>query len=129
MHIIALNNNLINIFLHTAGIPNIPKDITHTVNDSDPLNPVFNLTCISTGGPAQTVTWRQDGRAVSYGDNHMPSQTVTDMSQSIYENVLTVKGNEPGEYQCCVRNVRRTVCRSFTMKGNAFVIISGVASQ
>ena len=68
--------------------------------------PVFTLTCVTTGGPATTVTWTRDGAAVSYDANHVLTQTVTDQLNIDYSNVLTVTGREPGSYQCSVSNDR-----------------------
>ena len=61
---------------------------------------------------------------MSYDDNHILSQRVTNMSESTYENVLTVKGNEipeSGKYQCCVTNKRGSACSQVTnVEGKAF---------
>ena len=110
---------------NTAGVPSISEPINFTYfGDTyslayDPLNPVFNLTCVSTGCAAETVNWTRDGVLVHYDDNHTLSQTVTNMST--YENVLTVKGNEPGEYRCCVGNTRGNDCsQEFMLEGKAF---------
>ena len=67
---------------------------------------MFNLTCVSTGGPATTVTWTRDGAAVYYDVNHVLTQTVTDELTATYSNVLTVTGREPGNYTCSVTNNR-----------------------
>ena len=64
--------------------------------------PVFTLTCVSTGGPATTVTWTRDGTAVT-GDT---SQTVVDQQAIIYNNTLMVTGRLPGSYTCSVSNDR-----------------------
>ena len=108
--------------LNTAGIPFISQPIQYTViDDFDPLNPVFNLTCISHNGPTTTVIWTRDGHRVPYDSNHVLSQTVTNMLYATYENVLTVKGSQPGRYQCCVSNVRGRACsQAFIFKGKAF---------
>ena len=101
----------------------IRDDIKFTeVDFSDQYIPVFNLTCTSHGGPATTVAWTRDVRPVSIDANHMLSQRVTNMSHSTYKNVLTVTGCEPGRYQCCVGNARRSrVCsKVFIVEGKAF---------
>ena len=66
---------------------------------------VFNLTCVSTGGPP-TVTWTRDGNNVSYDATHELTQTVTDQANIVYSNVLTVTGSESGIYTCSVTNAR-----------------------
>ena len=68
--------------------------------------PVFTLTCVSTRGPATTVTWTRDGAAVSNDTNHVFTKTVTDQLTATYSNVLTVTGREPGNYTCSVANAR-----------------------
>ena len=68
--------------------------------------PVFTLTCVSTGGPATTVTWTRDGAAVSNDANYVFTKTVTNQVTATYSNVLIVTGREPGSYQCSVANVR-----------------------
>ena len=83
--------------------------------------PVFTLACVSTGGPATTVTWTRDGAAVSYDANHVLTQTVTDQFTATYSNVLTVTGREPGSYQCSVSNDRtaQPAIASLTVAGEA----------
>ena len=60
----------------------------------------FTLTCISTGGPATTVTWTRDsGEAV--GD----TETVLDNTETAqYTHTLTVTGRLGGDYTCTVAN-------------------------
>ena len=70
--------------------------------------PVFTLTCVSTGGPATTVTWTRDGNNVSYDTTHVLTQTVTDQFNIVFSNVLTVTGRESGNYICSVTNDRTT---------------------
>ena len=70
--------------------------------------PVFTLTCVSTGGPAMTVTWTRDGNNVPYDATHVLTQTVTDQLNTVYSNVLTVTGSESGSYTCSVTNDRTT---------------------
>ena len=75
-----------------------------TTPTADP--PVFTLTCVSTGGPATTVTWTRNGAILSNDANHVFTKTVTDQLTATYSNVLTVTGREPGSYQCSVANAR-----------------------
>ena len=75
-----------------------------TTLTADP--PVFTLNCVSTGGPATTVTWTQDGAILSNDANHAFTKTVTDQLTATYSNVLTVTGREPGSYTCSVANAR-----------------------
>ena len=61
----------------------------------------FDLTCISAGGPATTVTWTRDSVTVTEG-------TVThyDTSTHEYAHTLTVTGRQEGLYTCTVSNDR-----------------------
>ena len=94
-------------FFHTTGLPVVTDAITFSQSEVfDPLSPQFTLTCVSTGGPATTVTWTRDGATVSYNAAHVLTQTVTDLVNVNYSNVLTVTGREPGTYQCSVTNDR-----------------------
>ena len=95
---------LINIImLSFEGDVTIPGGVTLTV-DSD-LNGAslqFTLTCISTGGPATTVTWTRDS-ATAMGD----AVTVLDNAETAtYTHTLNVTGRLGGLYQCSVSNVK-----------------------
>ena len=99
--------DLINFFLHFSGVVEITGPLQfsfQTTPSADP--PVFILTCVSTGGPATTVTWTRDGTILSYDANHMFTKTVTNTLTATYNNTLTVTGREPGSYTCSVANVR-----------------------
>ena len=68
-----------------------------------------NLTCVSTGSPATTVSWMKDGQPLTIdGSIYHLTQTVTDRSSSTYSNVLTVSETAPsgvaGTYNCTVTN-------------------------
>ena len=82
-----------------SGDITIPGGMTFT-NDSD-LNgasPQFTLTCISTGGPATTVTWTRESEVVV-------GLTVLDNAETAtYTHTLTVTGRTEGLYRCSVSN-------------------------
>ena len=58
----------------------------------------FTLTCISTGGPATTVTWTRDSTTVTEGTETVLNDPVT----AQYTHTLT--GRLPGLYTCTVAN-------------------------
>ena len=58
----------------------------------------FTLTCISTGGPATTVTWTRDSTPVAEGKRTFLNDPVT----AQYTHTLTV--TTAGEYTCTVSN-------------------------
>ena len=105
--------------LFCKGDVTIPDGMNFTV-DSD-LNgdsPQFTLTCISTGGPATTVTWTRDSETVSGGmtllDNAVTAQ---------YTHTLTVTGRLGGQYQCNVTNNKpSTATAQLTVQGNKIEI-------
>ena len=76
--------------------------------------PQFTLTCISTGGPATTVTWTRDSATVT-GD----AVTVfNDVTTATYTHTLTVTGRLGGLYQCNVSNSKPShVVASLIMNG------------
>ena len=70
-------------------------------SDLNGASPQFTLTCISTGGPATTVTWTRDSITVITEGN----ETVLNNPETAqYTNTLTVTGRWPGHYTCTVEN-------------------------
>ena len=70
------------------------------VSDLNGASLQFTLTCISSGGPATTVTWTRDSVTITNGtethlDNNITAQ---------YTHTLTVTGRLPGLYTCTVAN-------------------------
>ena len=63
-------------------------------------SPQFTLTCISTGGPATTVTWTRDSQTVSKGN----MTVLDDREDANYIHTLTVSERLEGLYQCNVSN-------------------------
>ena len=78
----------------------ISDGMTFTLDSDNEVSPQFTLTCVSTGGPATTVTWTRD------------SDTVTDRTETVlddsvtaqYTHTLTVTGRLGGLYTCTVVN-------------------------
>ena len=84
--------------LFLLGDVTIPSDMIDS--DLNGASPQFSLTCISTGGPATTVTWTRDS-ATAMGDE----MTVLDNATTAqYTHTLTVTGRLGGLYQCTVSN-------------------------
>ena len=91
-------NNTTNIY--SSGDVAILSGMNFSV-DSD-LNgetPQFTLTCVSTGGPATTVTWTRDNETVSGG-----MTVLDDPVTAQYTHTLTVTERLGGQYQCNVAN-------------------------
>ena len=84
-----------------VGDITIPGGMTLTVDsDLNGASPRFTLTCISTGGPATTVTWTRES-ATDIGD---PVTVLTDNETATYTHTLTVTGRTEGLYRCNVSN-------------------------
>ena len=66
---------------------------------SNDVSHQFTLTCISTGGPATTVTWSRDSEIVSGGVT-----VLDDPVTAQYTHTLTVTGRLGGQYKCTVAN-------------------------
>ena len=93
----------------------ISDNITFTEDsDLNGANPQFNLTCISTGGPATTVTWTGDSDNVTEG-----TETVLDDRETAqYTHTLTVTGRLGGLYTCTVANDKPSQdSAQFTVQG------------
>ena len=76
----------------------ISGDMELTVTNGP--NPKFTLTCISTGGPATTVTWTRDSTTVTEGTRTVLNDPLT----AQYTHTLTVSGRPEGLYTCTVSN-------------------------
>ena len=97
-----------------AGDVTIPGGMTLTVDsDLNGASPQFTLTCISTGGPATTVTWTRD--FVTATGDEMTTEVVKDGENSLLDdpetahythtlNVAGVTGTLAGIYKCNVSN-------------------------
>ena len=100
---------------HSIGSVSISGNVQFIVDcDLNGENPQFTLTCISTGGPATTVTWTRDSEEISGGmtvlDNAMTAQ---------YTHTLTVTGRLGGQYVCAVSNDKPSqASANYTVKGN-----------
>ena len=69
-------------------------------SDLNRTSPQFTLICISTGGPATTVTWTRDSVTVTEGTKTVLDNRIT----SQYTHTLTVTGKLGGLYTCTVAN-------------------------
>ena len=95
---------------------NISNGVNFTmVSDLNGASPQFTLTCISTGGPATTVTWTRDS-VPAVGERET---VLDDPVTAQYTHTLTVTGRLPGLYTCTVAN-----CRPST--GSASITVQGI---
>ena len=99
----------------TSGNIRISDGVSFTVDsDLNGASPQFTLTCISTGGPATTVTWTRDSVPVTEGTETVLDDPVT----AQYTHNLTVTGRLPGLYTCTVANNKPSEAGSnYTVQG------------
>ena len=90
------------------------------ISDINGASPQFTLTCISTGGPATTVSWTRNS-ATAVGDE----MTVLNNAEiATYTHTLTVTERTEGLYRCNVSNCKPSLAAaelsvtgtSYTMK-------------
>ena len=75
------------------------------------------LTCISTGGPATTVTWTRDSIIITEGTETALNSRVT----AQYTHTLIV--TSVGEYTCTVANNKpSTASATITVSGTAYIM-------
>ena len=94
------NMKLLYIFdiIDMFSVGNISLPGGMTVSIIVGASPQFTLTCISTGGPATTVSWTRDSIPVAKGTQTVLNDPVT----AQYTNTLTV--TRGGSYTCTVQN-------------------------
>ena len=99
---------------HLLGSIKILQNITLTIDsDLSGANPQFTLTCISTGGPATTVTWSRDSVTVTEGNETVLDDPVT----SQYTHTLTVTGTLGEVYTCTVANIISEASATYNVPG------------
>ena len=108
------------LYLH-AGSPSVTS---LTVN-----NQTRTFTCISTGGPATTVTWTRDGAVITLNATHQQTKRIIDNSTSTYQTVLTIDPSVSqsvfaGLYRCTVENARGSSSRAVVVPGNGELMIN-----
>ena len=69
------------------------------------------LNCTSTGGPANTVTWRRDGVVITLNATYQQTKRVVDLVEGTYQTMLTIDpsvgpSHTVGIYNCTVENAR-----------------------
>ena len=83
-------------------------------SDLNGANPQFTLTCISTGGPATTVTWTRDSLTITEGTETVLNDPVT----AKYTHTLNMTGRLGGIYTCTVANNKpSTASANITVPG------------
>ena len=80
------------------------------------------LTCISTGGPATTVTWTRDGVVITLNATHQQTKRLVDSVSGTYQTVLTIdpsvgQSDIVGTYNCTVANARGESSGTVVVRG------------
>ena len=104
----------------TTGDVSISGGVTLNV-DTDGASSQFTLTCISTGGPATTVTWTRDTTPVTEGSETVLQNPIT----AEYLHTLKVTGDIKGRYTCTVAN-NRSSNASANIECEAVCILAGI---
>ena len=106
-------SDIYQLYVLCAGDITVSGAITFTVDsDLNGASPQFALTCISTGGPATTVTWTRDSEMLT------GSTVLNDATTAQYTHTLTVTGRLGGLYTCTVANAISSVDSAiFTVRG------------
>ncbi|CAI8011497.1 hypothetical protein GBAR_LOCUS7408 [Geodia barretti] len=94
----------VGLYTGSGGSVSIAGGVTYDSNTQ-------TLTCISTGGPATTVTWTRDSTTVTQGTNTVLNDPVT----AQYTHTLTV--TTAGEYTCTVANNKPSSASASTVVG------------
>ena len=115
-----LSYNVLILFTSTTGYVSISGDITLTL-DIDGASPQSTLTCISTGGPATTVTWTRDSTPVAEGNQTVLVNPIT----AEYLHTLNVTGDIKGRYTCTVANNKPSTS-SATIECETACILAGI---
>ena len=90
---------LVRSYVSLAGDITTPDGVILTVDsDLNGASPQFTLTCISTGGPATTVTWTRSSVVVA------GSTVLDDVKTAQYSHSLIVTGRLERDYTCNVSN-------------------------
>ena len=88
---------IVHVHIIFSGDVTIPEGMT-VDSDLNGASPQFTLTCISTGGPATTITWTRDFEVV------VGSTVLDNAETATYTHTLTVTGRTEGLYRCSVSN-------------------------
>ena len=105
-----------------AGDVEISGDIVYSeISDLNGVSPQFTLACISTGGPATTVTWTRDSTTVTQGTTET---VLNDPVIANYTHTLIVTGRVSGLYNCTVANNKPSIdSASLNVTGKKYAII------
>ena len=79
-------------------------------SDLNDENPQFTLSCVSSGGPATTVTWYRD--SVDISEEVGMASVLQNPSTAQYNHTVSVSERRGGLYQCNVSNGKPSMASS-----------------
>ena len=114
--------------LNYPGQIHLQHDLEFQLLSLEPITdpPTFTLTCVTTGGPPTNVVWKGNNTGINYqsNSNFRFSQTVTNFTNSTYNNTLTVTGIYPGQYSMTAWN-RNTVLYTESLYPTSAISVTG----
>ena len=80
------------------------------------------LTCTSSGGPVDSVTWTKNISLLSDSDQYSTHQEIVNFTESRCDHTLTIHNREPthiiGTYDCTVSNSNSSDTETISLYGN-----------
>ena len=124
LKILLNKTKVVPIFVTNTGASNV-TELTVDIESR-----IF--TCISSGGPATTVTWTKDGAVITPSTTHQQTQMIVDTVEGIYQNTLTIAQSVTGDnlyglYSCMVENSRGSSNRAEFLYGKITYIVSYIS--
>ena len=109
-------------YFFILGVVHISDDIEFHLDSPNQVT----LTCISTGGPATTVTWTRNSTIIA---EENIGTVVTDSAMATYEHIMTVNGRVEGLYTCSIANaIANVTSPELYVHGMTFQYSSKVSS-
>ena len=96
-----------------SGHLTLPGNMTFTLDTENS----FTLTCISTGGPATTVSWTRDSTTVT---TEGTETVLNDGVMAKFTHTLLVTDRRAGHYRCAIANKFSSVSAELTVQGETF---------
>ena len=110
-----------NFCLYYSGNITIPGNMSFSLHSAlNESRPQFTLTCISTDGPATTVTWTRT--TADLGVVTIQNMTLLNNTLIHYIHTLTVSRRLGGLYTCTVGNDKTSDSAQLDIEGNRKII-------
>ena len=107
---VQLCTSAIILHIHIAGDISVEEMTFELESDPTDENPQFTLSCVSSGGPATTVTWYRD--SVDISEEVGMVSVLQNTSAAQYNHTVSVSGRRGGLYQCSVSNDKPSMASS-----------------